>query len=379
MNKRKICWVIASPLTIQFFLEKHIQLLARDYELIVITNTQNRHFLDHLNVNLRLLPLAIERDISVVKDIKALWALIKIFREERFDLVHSLSPKSALLGIVAAWIARVPVRVHVFQGEVWATKIGFWRRFLKFLDKVVEFCSTHLLVVSQSEGRFLIEEGVVRPGQLTLMANGSICGVDVERFKPDMAMRLSIRVQLAIPEADLLILYVGRLNRDKGLGDLAKAFSQLSKARSDVHLLAVGPDEGELRQLMLNDAGSTGRLHFAEYTKSPEHYMAAADILCLPSYREGFGLVLIEAAATGLPTVASRIYGITDAVVDGVTGLLFEVKNVEDLAAKLGQLLDNPELRIALGENGRKRVNSKYSSTLVQDFLLRYYERILQK
>jgi glycosyltransferase involved in cell wall biosynthesis len=378
-SKKKICLVVASPLTIKFFLMGHIARLGKEYDLTVITNTDDPDFLTHLQVPVRVISLRIERNVSLWRDATSLLLLTLIFARERFDIVHSLSTKTGLLAMVSAWLVKVPARVHTFQGEVWATKIGFWRRFLKFLDKVVVFCSTHLLVVSQSEGRFLIEEGVVRPGQLTLMANGSICGVDVERFKPDMAMRLSIRVQLAIPEADLLILYVGRLNRDKGLGDLAKAFSQLSKARSDVHLLAVGPDEGELRQLMLNDAGSTGRLHFAEYTKSPEHYMAAADILCLPSYREGFGLVLIEAAATGLPTVASRIYGITDAVVDGVTGLLFEVKNVEDLAAKLGQLLDNPELRIALGENGRKRVNSKYSSTLVQDFLLRYYERILQK
>lgn len=379
MIKRKICWVVVSPLTIHFFLEKHIQALANKYDLTLITNTKDLYFLNHLNVNIRVLPLAIERDISIFKDIRALWDLIAIFHKERFDLVHSLSPKSALLGMVAAWVTRIPLRVHVFQGEVWATRSGLWRRFLKFLDKVVVFCSTHLLVISRSEERFLIDEGVVRRGDLTLMANGSICGVDMARFKPDVAMRYAIRAQFGIPESALLILYVGRLNRDKGLEELAKAFAQLAQGRSHVHLLAVGPDEGDLRQLMQSIVGSRERLHFAEYTKSPEHYMAAADILCLPSYREGFGLVLIEAAAAGLPTVASRIYGITDAVVDGETGLLFEVKNVEDLMTKLLQLLENAELRKVLGEKGRQRVAREFSSELVRDFLLSYYERILQK
>lgn len=377
--KKKICWIVASPLTIKFFLEEHICAAANNYDLTIISNVKDSKYLQHLNVEVNVLPLSIERKISLVKDFVALILLIRILKKQQFDLVHSFSPKSALLGMVAAWLGRVPTRVHVFQGEVWANKAGFWRWFLKFLDKVVVFCSTHLLVVSRSEEQFLIGEGVVRSGQLTLMANGSICGVDVDRFRPDADMRSAIRDQFGISASDLLILYVGRLNPDKGLQELAEAFSRLAAERSDVHLLAVGPDEGHLRDLMRGVAGSTERLHFADYTSTPEHYMAAADILCLPSYREGFGLVLIEAAATGLPTVASRIYGITDAVIDGETGLLFEVKNVDDLTWKLQQLLDNPPLRASLGENGRLRANQQFSGELVRAFLLRYYEHILQK
>lgn len=375
--KKTVCLVVASPLTIQFFLLGHIEMLAKEYDLTVITNADDIHFLDSLNVPLKVISVAMERDVSLWRDFKALVHLYYVFVRERFYVVHSLSPKSGLLAMLAAWAANVPARIHTFQGEVWVTRKGIWRWFLKSLDKLVAFCATHLQVVSSSEKQFLETERVVKPGRLELLANGSICGVDTQLFKPDPFVRRLIRNELGIAESDIIILYVGRLNTDKGLLDLAEAYEKKISQYTNVHVCVVGPDESGIRTRMgLICKTCVSRLHFKDYTANPEHYMAAADIFCLPSYREGFGLVLIEAAASGIPSVASRIYGVSDAVIDNDTGLLFEVRNIDDLVDKLEILILNPELRTKLGANGAKRVSHSFSKELVLDAMLTYYKQI---
>ena len=377
MSKKRICLVIANPLTIHFFLLDQIKALANKYDLTVITNTGNPAFLSHLGVPVRVIPVAIERHVSLWRDLKALIRLALIFSNEKFDMVHSLSPKSGLLAMAAAWLVKVPVRIHTFQGEVWVTRRGLWRAFLRFLDKLVVRLANHLLVVSYSEEKFLIEQGVVPPGKLQILANGSICGVDLSRFKPDLSVRNKIRDSLGIPEADTVVLFIGRLTVDKGLLDLADAFSRIIAKRKNVHLLVVGPDEGGIRERMQSMLGiECPLLHFAAYTETPEHYIAASDILCLPSYREGFGLVLIEAAATGIASIGSRIYGITDAIVDNETGLLFTPGNIDDLTEKLECLIGDPALRDVLGENGRMRACRDFSKELVLSELLKYYEQL---
>lgn len=378
MAKKRICLIIASPLTIHFFLLGHIKALAKIYDLTVITNTDDTDFLVHLGVPVKVIPVVIERNVSLWRDLKALLRLVYIFSRERFDLVHSLSPKSGLLSIVAAWMVGVPVRIHTFQGEVWVTRKGLWRALLKTFDKLVARLASHLLVVSFSEERFLVDQGVVPPGKLRILAKGSICGVDTKRFKPDPVSRAGMRTTLGVPEADLIILYLGRLTVDKGLLDLAEAFSRIEARHQHVHLLMVGPDEEGMRDKIRNICGHAhSRLHFADYTDEPERYISASDILCLPSYREGFGLVLIEAAATGIPSIGSRIYGVTDAIVDAQTGLLFNVGDVDDLTEKLERLIEDPSLRRMLGENGRIRALRDFSEELVLSELLGYYEKVL--
>ena len=380
MQKEKICWVVASPLTIRFFLMGHIVMLANEYDLTVITYIDDPGFLANLGVPIRVIPVTIERNVSLWRDLRALIKLAFIFKRERFGLVHSLSPKSGLLAMVAAWLVRVPIRIHTFQGEVWVTRKGLWRAFLKSLDKLMAMCASHLLVVSLSEKKFLIDQGVVPDGRLQMLANGSICGVDVERFRPDPVARREVRAAYGIAGEELVILYVGRLTKDKGLLDLADAFRQLAAKHADVRLLVVGPDEEEMRSQMRDRCQSClSRLHFADYTGAPERYMAASDMLCLPSYREGFGLVLIEAAATGIPTIGSRIYGISDAVVEAETGLLFKPGDVDELAEKIAVLIEEPLQRRVLGERGKERAKRDFSRELVLAEFSKYYRSVLSR
>ncbi len=308
----------------------------------------------------------------------ALASLWRCFRREKFDLVHSIAPKAGLLAMVAACLARVRVRIHTFQGEPWSTRRGVWRWFLKLMDTIVANCATHVTIISRSERKFLIEEAVISEKKSVVLGDGSISGVDTKKFRHDPALRHAARKEIHAKDDEVVFLYLGRLTRDKGLLDLALAFRKTYERDLRTRLLFVGPDEEDIwpqmQKLGLVNPDVMGHIG---YTNSPERYIAAADVICLPSYREGFGMVIIEAAAAGVPAIASRIYGITDAIEDGVTGLMHEPGNVEQLTGLMAELAQNHTLRERMGEKARERVFRYFSKERVIAALLEYYNKLL--
>ncbi|HET6828962.1 MAG TPA: glycosyltransferase, partial [Ramlibacter sp.] len=203
--------------------------------------------------------------------------------------------------------------------------------------------------------------------------------VDVGRFRPDPVARAAVRADLGLADGDIAVLYLGRLHRDKGLAELGDAFAELAARRPALHLLLAGPDEGALALLQNATLAFRDRVHVIGLTREPQKYMAAADVFCLPSYREGFGLSLLEAAAAGVPCVASRIYGITDAVEDGVTGLLVPVRDAAALAEGLRRLVDDPDLRARMGEAARLRATRRFSSGVLLAAWRELYSRQLSR
>jgi glycosyltransferase involved in cell wall biosynthesis len=241
------------------------------------------------------------------------------------------------------------------------------------MDCIIARLATDILVDSVSQRQFLLNEGVVSTGKSSVLAHGSISGVDIIRFKPDEKVRLRIRQKFSIKNEETVFLFIGRLNRDKGVLDLALAFANLTTLNS--HLLIVGPDEADIRlemEALLKNC--LERVHFVGYSNEPEHYMAAADVLCLPSYREGFGSVVIEAAAVGIPAIGSKIYGVEDAIVDEQTGLLFSAGSREQLGITMAAMSVDKILREKLGSNARKRVLAEFSSELLASAWLDYYK-----
>jgi glycosyltransferase involved in cell wall biosynthesis len=277
----------------------------------------------------------------------------------------------------AAWFTRVPVRIHTFTGQVWATKKGLSRLLLRYFDVLIGFFSTIALTDSPSQFNFLVQNDVLPEYKLKVIGFGSICGVDAIRFQCDVVTKQRIRLELNISKNSIVLLYVGRLNKDKGLFDLAEAFNLIAELHPEVVLLLVGSEE-EVKFSSLQNICHLHkeRLRYIKFTAHPEHYMVASDIFCLPSYREGFGLTIIEAAACGLPSVASRIYGITDAVIEGHTGLMFPAGDVNALAFAVRKLLTDLELRLMLGENARLRAQKDFSSEAITQHMLHIYDEL---
>jgi glycosyltransferase involved in cell wall biosynthesis len=378
--KAEVCLVVTSLMIVKFFLIPHIGALARRYSVTLIVDVDDRVFLESMALPVRVISVPIRRKVSPWWDLVALFRLVFLFRRHRFQMVHSISPKGGLLGIVAAWMSGVPVRVHTFQGEVWATRRGLWRAILRFLDRLVARLATKLTVVSHSEREFLIAEGIIPADKSVVLAQGSICGVDPARFHPDAEMRNTVRRDLGISDDALVVLFLGRLNRDKGVLDLTKAFVKLAAETPEPVLLVVGPDEEGIFEEALHDCATCARrVRRVGFTQNPEWYLAGADILCLPSYREGFGLVIVEAAAVGIPSVCSNIYGITDAVDNGKTGLLFPPGDIPALEQALSVLVNNDELRHAMAAAAKERALSMFSQDRVVEAMLEFYDQLLQR
>ena len=375
---KKICVVVASEMTVRAFLLNHLQALARRYDVTVVANFSDTDCLTKLGLPVHARHVAIERKISPAADFSALMALTRLFRAERFRLVHSVTPKAGLLAMLAARMAGVPLRLHTFTGQVWVTRGGPMRTLLKAADRAIARNATQVLVDSPSQRDFLIGHGIVPAARSRVLAHGSISGVDTARFRPDTTARDQVRAGLGIASQATVYLYLGRLDRDKGLLDLAHAFAAVGAKNPDAHLLLVGPDEDRLCDALAAVVGAcAGRLHLVSETDRPQDYFAAADVFCLPSYREGFGSTIIEAAAAGVPAIGSRIYGVTDAIVEGETGLLFEAGKVRELASIMEELASDPDKRRRMGENARQRAVRDFSSSVVTAALLEYYENLL--
>jgi glycosyltransferase involved in cell wall biosynthesis len=377
-HRPQICIVVAVPLTLKAFMLGHMKALAEIADVTVVANFTAEDEAYPWPGALTRVAVAIARPIAPWRDLRALWALSRLFRQRRFDLVHSLTPKAGLLAMLAGWLAGVPRRLHMFTGQVWVTRTGPMRTLLKSADRLIGRLATHVLTDSASQREFLIAQGIVPARKLSVLAKGSSCGVDTARFRPDAAARERVRRSHGIPTDAVVFLYLGRINRDKGLHDLAQAYSRIGSRHPNAHLLLVGPDEDNLlAALTLAAADNPTRLHSAGYTERPQEYFAAADVCCLPSFREGFPTSMLEAAAAGVPAIGSRIYGITDAVVDGETGLLFEAGNVEQLAQCMHTLAHDAALRAKMGKAARERVLRDYSSAFVTAALLEYYATLL--
>ncbi len=373
-----VCWVVSSPSTIKAFLKNHLAKLSIVHDITIIANGEPKEAALDCQDQIAWIATGVERKIHPIRDALALLRLCLEFRARRFGVVHSVTPKAGLLAMTAAWFTRVPIRIHWFTGQVWSTRAGLTRAFLKNTDRWIAHVSTHLLVDSPSQLRFLVQQRIAPEGKMTVLAEGSICGVDEERFRPDPEIRPTVRARLGIPSAALVFLFVGRCTFDKGLMDLAEAFDQLCSERDDAYLVICGPDEDNVVPRMVQKSVRAGkRLVYMGTTNRPEQVMAAADVLCLPSYREGFGQVVVEAAAAGLPCIASRIYGLVDAVENGITGLLHDPHCPAEILEKMRTLSQDPQLRSTMASAARLRAATRFNQRVVTQALADYYERIL--
>ena len=376
-DRKSICLVMTSTLVLNAFFLRHLQALADAYQVTVCVGGGDGEPSPSIDSRVEVVVISIKRPVAPWADCRTLLWLWRLFRSRRFDAVHSITPKAGLLAMCAARLAGIPLRTHVFTGQVWATRTGLSRRLFRALDGVINRCATDVHADSSSQAGFLEQERVVEPGRIRVLASGSICGVDVGRFREERDVRDRVRAALSIPAGALVFIYLGRLNSEKGLRELAQSFRRLAAERDDVWLLLVGKDEESIetwyRQQML-DTEAEQRVRFIGLTPEPENYLSAADVLCLPSYREGFGTVIIEAASVAVPAIGTRIYGVTDAILEGVTGLLVPVRNADALYDAMRALACDSELRSRLGTAARVRAHRDFSADVVTAAWRSYYD-----
>jgi glycosyltransferase involved in cell wall biosynthesis len=375
-----IMFVVTTPFAVNAFLANHITALSEDYRIILCTNLEAYKLLPSLKNRVEVSHIPFARKISLGTDLKSLLKLTALVRQVRPAVIHSITPKAGLLAMLAGLIAGAPNRWHTFTGQVWSTRQGFPRNALKVLDRLIVLIASKVFADSASQCRLLHDEGVVRDGQIGMLGSGSIAGVDLKRFCPDAVNRERLRKQIGAGANACVFLFVGRLAKDKGVFDLLLAFRELATVTRDIELWIVGPDEEGLLQALQESAlGCDAPIRWLGATPTPEHFMAAADVFLLPSYREGFGSALIEGAACGIPAIAYRIDGVIDAVADGSSGLLVEVGQPTAFASAMKQLALDRELRLRLGHQARERAVHDFSSERVTNAWLEFYRSQMNK
>ncbi len=376
--------VATVPQSLNFLRAQIGHVRQRDFEVHVIASPGGSlvRFAAEQQVAAHAVPMP--RRITPLRDLWTVGRLWRLFRRLRPDIVHGHTPKGGLLAMIAARLSGVPVRLYHIHGLPLMTAMGPRRRLLRWTEKIACTFAGQVLCVSPSVRAAAIAEGLCPADKVRVLLNGSIDGVDADKFDPERLppqTRPQVRQQYGIPEQAIVIGFVGRIVRDKGLIELMQAWQTIRADFADAHLLVVGeaepqdplPPETEAR--LRQDP----RVHLAGVVRDMPPMYAAMDFIVLPTYREGFPVVPLEAAAMGLPVIATRIPGCIDAIEDGVTGTLVPPRDAEALAeAMRGYLLD-AERRRQQGRNGRRRVLRDFRPEEMAESVYGEYQRLLRQ
>ena len=329
------------------------------------------------------LEVPMEQEIAPLRDLASLWRLWCTFRKLRPVVSNVGTPKAGLLGGIAAWLNRVPCRIYTLHGLRFETTKGLKRRILIYAERLACYFAHRVICVSQSVREKAIASGLASPKRMAVLGPGSCNGVDASRFAatPELMSRAAeLRCQLGIPPEAPVVAFVGRLTRDKGIPELMEAFLRLDKQFPDLHLLLVGcfqngdPVPADTRRCVETHP----RVIFAGAVQDTAAYYAIADVVVLPSHREGLPMVVLEAHAAGKPVVGAAATGIVNIVLNGETGLLFPVGDAQALATALAKVIADKSLARKLGAAGQDRVKREFQQERIWEALYREYLELLQ-
>ena len=377
MKRKKICFVVSGSGSAKVFLLNHFKELNIYFDIYLVANFEELpidFFKDEPIKELK--NIVVPRNVNFTKDLKALLSLKAYFKEKKFDAVHTISPKVGLLGILAARLSSVNKRVHIFTGQVWHTKKGLYKKFLMLLDRFIVWNSTHILVDGESQRQFLIHYKIVKESNSFVLGKGSISGVDANRFVPNATTKKDVREELGVNENELIYMFLGRMNTDKGINELAEAFNRLSIKNTNARLLLAGGDEENMTPIVKQKVKDNSLIIFYGITKTPERLLQACDVFCLPSYREGFGTSVIEASLLEKPIICSDTYGLMGTIIENKTGLRHKVADVDSLYFAMEKLINNKDLREFLGKGGREYVLENFLAQTISEKWVEFYKKI---
>lgn len=376
-NNKKIIRAVTVPQSTGFFKELIPALNEQGITVVALSSPGKE--MDELEIQgVPTIIIPMERHISLKKDFAALMALIKVFLREKPDMVHSMTPKAGLLCMMAAWLTRIPVRVHTFTGLVWPTAKGLQRKILMTTDWLTCACATH--IIPEGKGVMADLRRHITRKPMRVLGHGNVKGVDMERF--------SLRVEITELAANFrkrnvfTFLFVGRVVGDKGVGEMVEAFAKLYAEHSSCRLVIVGQQEENLDPLKPETIQKINAVEAIEMV-GPQYgddliaWYVASDCFVLPSYREGFPNTVIEAGAMGLPIIVTDINGSREIVEDGKNGIIIPPKNTEAIYHAMKRMKEDDQMRCTMAENARPMIASRFEKGFVQQCLLDFYDEIL--
>lgn len=354
------------------------ELSQEGYEVIALSSPGDA--LDEIEQRegVRTIAVPMQRRITPFKDLVSLWRLIKVFRKEKPDMVHSITPKAGLLSMMAAWMCRVPVRLHTFTGLVFPTETGLKQKVLILTDRITCACATHIVPEGYGVKYDLITYRITKK-PLRVLGFGNIKGIDLEYFNPELADVKSEAVKIR-KEGIFTFIFIGRLVREKGINELVETFKRVNAQYPETRLLLVGGYEQDLDPLKpetIAEIDLNPAIEAVGRQSDVRPWLLASDALVFPSYREGFPNVVIEAGAMGLPSIVTDINGSREIIEDGKNGVIVPIKDVEALLQAMRRFVESPDIVAQLRKNARAMIAERFEQSFVRKCLKDYYKEIL--
>ena len=375
--KQKIIRTSTVATSLNTFCRGTLRDLSRLYDVVAVSTPD--HELQEIaqREGIRVIGVPMSRPIAPLRDLVSLWRLIRVFRRERPTMVHSITPKAGLLSMIAAWICRVPVRLHTFTGLVFPTATGLKKRILILTDRITCACATHIVPEGEGVKADLINYNITRK-PLQVLGYGNIRGIDLDHYRRSPEV-MNQALPLRKPNI-FTFVFIGRVVRDKGIDELVEAFSLLHSEHPQTRLILVGRAEDNLDPVSPNTRrtiASHPAIEAVGNQSDVRPWLAASDALVFPSYREGFPNVVIEAGALDLPSIVTDINGSREIIVHGQNGIIVPPRNAQALLQAMTQFVQNPQATQAMALKARQMIASRFEKSFVQKCLFDYYKQIL--
>tara|TARA_X000000368_G_C23046974_1_gene719570 strand:- start:572 stop:2836 length:2265 start_codon:yes stop_codon:yes gene_type:complete len=361
---KKIIIITSVPISFATLIKGQARYLKKFYDIKLVSSYSNlnNQISDFEGVEFKSIDMT--RKITPIQDLKALYKLYKYISYERPNIVYTFTPKAGLLGMVASFLSRIPVRVHNIVGLPLMEYSGFKLILLKYIEKLTYFFSTKIFCNSYGLKKYVNENLTKMP--ITVVGEGSINGVDTDYFKNNFndQEKLKTRLKYNISKNDFVITFLGRIVRDKGINELINSFVILLKKYPNLKLLLVGDYDDNLNRIddntreIINNLDSIISVGFKNDIRE---FLSITDLFVLPSYREGLPNSLIEAGSFGIPLLATNINGCNEIIENNETGLLIKMKDINSLKDGIEKFIIDEKFYLNIKKNIRNSIIKKYN------------------
>jgi glycosyltransferase involved in cell wall biosynthesis len=376
---KKLIRITTVPVSLLVLLRGQLQFMSQYYDVLAVSSKGAELDLLEKQPGLRIAGVNMTRRITPFKDLAALWNLYRLLKREKPEMVHTHTPKAGLLGMLAAQLAGVPVRLHTVAGMPLLERQGLIRKVLELAEKLTYRCATKVYPNSQAMKQLIESHRYCSPKKLKVIGNGSSNGIDTSVFDPQLftaQARCQTRESIGISANDIVYCFIGRMVADKGVKELVEAFLKISQHNRSAKLLLIGPFESQLDPLnkfIVDQILNHPSIIWKDFQTDVRPYLSIADIFVFPSYREGFPNVVMQAGAMNLPCIVTNINGCNEIIQQEKNGIIVPVKNPKALQNAMEQLTHNPELRKKLSINARQMIATRYDQHYVMNELLKEY------
>jgi glycosyltransferase involved in cell wall biosynthesis len=374
----KIIRTATVALSLDLLLKGQLAFLDKKHEVIAVSGSDSHLDTVAQREKIRVINVPMQRAIRPLQDLLSLLRLYFVFKKEKPQLVHSITPKAGLLTMTAAWLAGVPIRIHTFTGLIFPYRKGFMFRLLRFMDQCVCRFSTHTIAEGKGVKDLLVTHKVTTK-PIYILANGNVNGIDTDFFNPlhQSESATELRNSLSIPKDAFVFLFIGRLVSEKGIEELVTAFEHVQVKYPNSHLVVVGPMEPELDPIpspILSTLENHQQIHLMGYQSNVRSYLLLSDVLVLPSYREGFPNVILQAGAMGLPCVVSDIPGCNEVIRNGENGLIVPPKDRNQLSLAMESMIVQKSAWYSKRDAIRETIVTQFTHAIVWEAVERFYQ-----